>query len=215
MDFKRFSALLFSLVFALSISLSAQTVAMSDNFEDGDAVGWTPDSADNWKVTDGVYYVYRSAGYSGTVAGSFTNIQSVWDDSWVEGDFTIDAMMGISPTAQMEDPDADPIAIGGNVYRRQYSLAFCFEDGRNTYMASFYGHNYGGSAIYKNYFNVDGADTTSFGRSLYSPVPESQGMGLIIQDLVPIQVARSGDVITVKRQGHIVYQSEDTTSVGP
>jgi len=202
MDVKKFLTLLFSLLFAVNISLFAATTAGSDDFEDGDAAGWTPDSADNWKVTDGVYHVYRSAAYSGNITSSFANIQSVWDDSYTEGDFTIDAMMGISPTAQMADPDVTPIELSGNIYRRQYSLCWDWADGRNHYMASFY-------------FSVseDGTDTTSISRNLYSPVPRNQGMGHVIQDLVPIQVTRSSGVMTVKRHGKIVYQSADTTSV--
>ena len=46
---------------------------------------------------------------------------------------------------------------------------------------------------------------------LYVPVV-GQGMGYNIQDLVDIEVSRSGDVITVKRQGKIVFQGSDTTS---
>jgi len=197
--------------------LPTETTVISDDFEDGDAAGWTPDSADNWKVTDGVYHVYRSAAYSGNVTSSFADIQSVWDESWVTGDFTIEAMMGISPTAQVKDPDL-PVKqweLSGDIYRRQYSLCWDWQDGRNHYMASFYGHNWGGSAIYKKYFSVseDGTDTTSLSRKLYTPVPRNQGMGHVIQDLVPIQVTSSSGVMTVKRHGKIVYQSADTTSV--
>ena len=225
MDLKKSLAFIFSLLLAANVSLFAQTVAMSDNFNDGDAVGWTPDSADNWKVTEGVYHAYKDAGFSGTAGSGNMRLQSIWDDSWVMDDFTIDATLGISPTAQKDDPD-DPenLGMGGSWYRRFTGLVFCYQDGYNAYQAYFYAHWTPSAGIHKYYRSIsaDGADTTSNnpqlwgfqGDGLIDPsivTTGATGMTQVIQDPVPVEVSRSGDVITVKRHGHIVMQGADTS----
>ncbi len=130
-------------------------VNWSDNFDDGNADGWTPDSADNWRITDGVYYVYKGNIPNARDAAAYMRIASIWEDCWLDGDFTIYARMGISPTAQMEDPD-DPTNMNmgypnGDWYRRNYALAFCYQDGFDSYLANFYAHGGWYTGILKYY----------------------------------------------------------------
>jgi len=126
------------------------TVKFSDNFDDGNADGWTPDSAGNWRVTDGVYHVYRGVMPGIRKKALPLCVASVWEDCRLEGNFTIYARMGISPTAQMADPD-DPenMNMGEDWYKRNYALAFCYQDDQNSYVADFFPHWSWSSGIVK------------------------------------------------------------------
>jgi len=124
---------------------SRQQPAISDNFDDGIADGWIADSAGNWRVTDGVYHVYRGVKPSTRNAVGFLQVASIWEKCTLQGDFTIFARIGISPTAQMEDPD-DSTNMNmksdedNNIgwFRNNYAIAFCYQDGFTSYVANFY-----------------------------------------------------------------------------
>ncbi|MFH1071345.1 MAG: redoxin domain-containing protein [Candidatus Glassbacteria bacterium] len=125
-------------------------VKFSDNFDDGNTDGWTPDSAGNWRVTDGVYHVYRGVMPGTRKAVGALRVSSVWEDCRLKGNFTIYARMGISPTAQMADPDdPDNLNMGEDWFMSDYALAFCYQDCQNSYVADFFPHSAWWSGILK------------------------------------------------------------------
>ena len=179
-----------------------------ETFADG-ADNWVTDVGEEnpgkWGVNGDGWYVMNEAtiGKNSLTGESMPLINdwSIWQDAWINGNFTLDLELGMNTAAS------------GNLaevthHLTHVAVVFCWQDEYNYY-AYLLGRSPGEYWTYEGLYKVkDGVRS-----NVYLEPQDEASMGegyLEMEGLRAMQISRNGNVITVKLDGWIVAQGEDS-----